>query len=29
VVGNKPNDFNAFLKKEMDKYNRIVKQAGL
>lgn len=29
VVGNKPNDFNTFLKKEMDKYSRIVKQAGL
>ncbi len=29
VVGNKPNEFNVFLKKEMDKYNRIVKQAGL
>jgi tripartite-type tricarboxylate transporter receptor subunit TctC len=29
VVGNKPNEFNLFLKKEMDKYNRIVKQAGL
>jgi len=29
VVGNKPNEFNNFLKKEMDKYNRIVKQAGL
>jgi tripartite-type tricarboxylate transporter receptor subunit TctC len=29
VVGNKPNEFDLFLKKEMDKYNRIVKQAGL